>query len=107
MSLAQERTEEVYAQVLIKSLNFISVAALILNIGFNPIAFDFFATSLVGVFSFILGGYCLFLSRSQRLLEIQWSKHFFITFLPIYFWGLFPVLAYANDLLQQMMVTHP
>lgn len=103
MSLAQERTEEVYVQVLIKSLNFISVAALILNIGFNPIAFDFFATSLVGIFSFILGGQCLFLSRSPRLLKIQWSKHFFITLLPIYFWGIFPVLAYANEILKQAM----
>lgn len=106
MSLAQERTEEVYVQVLIKSLNLISVTALILNIGFNPIAFDFFATSLVGVFSFILGGCCLFLSRSPRLLEIQWSKHFFITLLPIYFWGLFPVLAYANEILKQAMVVN-
>lgn len=56
MSLAQGRTEEVYVQVLIKNLNLISVGVFVLNIGFNPVAVDFFATSLVGVFSFMLGG---------------------------------------------------
>ena len=64
MSLAQGRTEEVYVQVLIKNLNLISVGVFVLNIGFNPVAVDFFATSLVGVFSFMLGG-LLFMFESK------------------------------------------
>lgn len=105
MDLKGVNTEIAYTQALVKILNIFSVGGLVLNLWVNPVALDFFGKNLVGFLALMVGTYCLFLSRSQQMLEVQWPKHFFITLLPMYLWWLVPILAYANEVLKQAVVT--